>query len=236
VKDLSLSFDYYDNTFTDGFGGIASLMDRQLFAANTISRGPKLASDPAAWLGPITGFDGRIINIAGTRSTGYSFGVRYQRSTRWGEVTANVIGERTLVREERILPNSLPTASVNKKFSPARVTGSLFWSRGAWEAGVTTIYGGQYWVDSSNSALKPSAYTDPVQRWDVNAGYDLSRRPGFGTAGESWWRRALRDTKLRATIINLGNTEPPLTVNGAFSTSVIDMRLRRYILDVTKRF
>jgi hypothetical protein len=73
-------------------------------------------------------------------------------------------------------------------------------------------------------------------RWDANFGYDFGQRPGFGAKGEAWWRRALHDTRLRVTIINVANEEPPLTVNGAFSSSVIDPRLRRYILDFTKRF
>jgi len=38
------------------------------------------------------------------------------------------------------------------------------------------------------------------------------------------------------TVIDLLNEEPPLTVNGAFSSAVIDPRLRRYIIDLTKRF
>jgi iron complex outermembrane receptor protein len=236
VKGLAVSFDYYDNKFTNAFGSISSMMDRQRFAPETIYRGPKLATDPADWLGPITGYDGRIINIASSRSAGYSYGLRYQHPTAWGDFSLNVIGEKTLVREERILPNSALTASVNKRFVPDRVTASLFWSRAALEAGVTGVYGGKAWVESSNATLAPSRYTDDVMRWDFNAAYDFGRRTGFGAEGDAWWRRALHDTKLRVTIINVFDTEPPLNVNGSFSPLIIDPRLRRYVLDVTKSF
>jgi len=236
VKGLSLSFDYYDNDFTDGFGSIASMMDRQLFAPETIVRGPKLPTDPANWLGPITGYDGRTINISGARSAGYSYGLRYQRSTAWGDFNASIAGEKTLALEQRILPNSALTTTVNKRYAQPRITGTLFWSRQAWEAGVTGVHGGEVWVDSSNTTLFPSRYTEAVTRWDFNAAYDFGHRKEFGAQGDAWWRRALHDTKLRVTVINAFDTEPPLNVNGSFSASVVDMRLRRYIIDVTKRF
>lgn len=236
IKGLSLSFDYYENAFTDAFGNISSMMDRQRFAPETIYRGPKLPTDPADWLGPITRYDGRTINISSARTIGYSYGVRYQRATGWGDFTVNVMGEKMLGREERILPSLPLTASVNKRYVPTRVTGSLFWMRAAWEAGITGVYGGEYWTDSSNATLYPSRYTDDVTRWDFSAGYDFGRRSGFGVQGDAWWRRALHDTKLRVTIINVLDTEPPLNVNGSFSSSVIDPRLRRYVIDLTKRF
>ncbi len=236
VKGLSLSFDYYDYKFTRAFGSVSSLMDRQLFVPESIFRGPKLATDPASWLGPIIGYDGRIINISSSSSTGYSLGVRYNRSTRWGSFTFSSMGEKSLGREERVLPNSLPTATVNKRFVPMRVTTLGAWSLDAWEAGFTNVYGGEFWVNTNNAAIYPSRYTDSVMRWDAHGGYDFGRRTGFGAKGETWWRRALHDTKLRVNVINVFDTEPPLNVNGTFSSSVIDPRLRRYVIDLTRRF
>ncbi|MBK8857347.1 MAG: TonB-dependent receptor [Opitutaceae bacterium] len=236
ITGLSVSLDFYDNTYTDGFGGISSIMDRQLLAPETVFRGPKLPTDPADWLGPITGYDARTINISKSRAGGYSVGMRYHRTTGWGDFAFSLAGEKTLLREERILPNSVLTPSVNKRFVPARVTTALNWSHGPWEAGLTNVFGGESWTDSSNATIAPSRYTDSVMRWDLNAGHDFGRRPGFGARGESWWRRALHDTKLRVTIINVLDDEPPLNVNGSFSSLVIDPRLRRYVLDLTKRF
>ncbi|MBL9207611.1 MAG: TonB-dependent receptor [Opitutaceae bacterium] len=237
TKGLSVSFDYYDNQFTRAFGSISSIMDRQLFAPETIYRGDRLASDPAGWLGPITGYDGRTINISKSRTAGYSYGVRYLRRTVWGDFNVNVMGEKTLAREERILPNSALTATVNKRYVPERITASVFWTRDAWEGGITGVYGGQYWTDTNNAAIFPSRFTEDVTRYDASAVYDFGHRDRKGqSSGNAWWRRALKDTKVRVTVINLFNTEPPLTVNGAFSPSIIDIRLSRYVLDVTKRF
>jgi iron complex outermembrane recepter protein len=236
VAGLSISYDYYDTRYTDGFGVIANMTDRQLYAPETIFRGPNLPSDPAGWLGPIIGYDGRTINIASARSAGYSLALRYQRSTSWGDFKASLASEKTLSREEKILPNSAPTASVAKRFSPMRATLMTSWSRGPWDAGINGIYGGKVWSNSSNQALAPSRYTAAVTRWDVNAGYDFGRRKDFGAKGDQWWKRALHDSKLRVTIINVFDTEPPLNVNGFYSSSVIDPRLRRYVIDVTKRF
>ncbi len=95
-----------------------------------------------------------------------------------------------------------------------RVTSSVFWSHNGWDAGITSVFGGEYWVDTTNATLAPSRYTSSVTRWDFNAGYDFGHRGGFGGAGSVWWQRALRDTKWRATIIDAFNTEPPLDVRG----------------------
>lgn len=236
VKGLSLSFDYYDNKYTRAFGSISSMMDRQRYAPATIFRGPKLPTDPSDWLGPIIGYDGRTINIANSRAVGYSFGARYQRRTAWGDLTVSTMGEKTLTREEQILPGAAYTASVNKRYVPMRVTSALFWSLHAWEAGATAVYGGRYWTDSNNTAIYPSRYTDAVTRWDFSGAYDFGRLTEFASESDPWWRRMLRDTKIRVALIDAFNTEPPLNVNGTFASSVIDTRLRRYVLDVTKRF
>lgn len=236
VKGLSLSFDYFDNNYIDRFGSVSLLMDRINYAPETVLRGPNLPGDPGGWAGPITGIISKTVNIAAARVGGYNFGVRWNRSTPWGDLTLSSSGERILHIVQQVTPNAIPTASVNKKFNPMRVTTALFWSRGPWDAGVTNIYGGRYWVTSTNEALVPSRWTDDVMRFDVNTSYDFGRSRGFGLKGSAWWQRALHDTKLSVTIINVANTEPPLDLRGFFSTSVIDARLRRYVIDLTKRF
>jgi iron complex outermembrane receptor protein len=236
IKGLSLSIDYFDNQYENRFGNISLLSDRVLYAPETIIRGPNLPGDLAGWDGPIVSIDQRSVNLAESRVTGYSFGVRWNRRMSWGELNFSSSGEKILRNEQKILPNAVPTASVHKKFNPMRITTVLYWSRGPWDAGVTHIYGGRYWVNSTNQTLSPSRWTDDVMRFDLNASYDFGRNRGFGARGSSWWKRALHDTKLGVTIINAANTEPPLDALGFFSSSVIDMRLRRYVIDFTKRF
>lgn len=236
VKGLSLSLDWFDNRYTDNLGSIGTMADRVLYAPTTITRGANLPTDLAGWAGPIIAYDARVINISNARTAGYNFSLRWNQTTRWGDFSFNGSGERILRDEQRVLPSTPLTATVNKRYRPMRIVSSLFWARGGWDAGVTAIHGGEYWVDTSNAALAPSRYTDSVVRWDLKAGYDFGQRPGFGVKGEAWWQRAFRDTKLRATVINVFDTEPPLDVRGFFSPSVIDPRLRRYVLDFTKRF
>jgi outer membrane receptor protein involved in Fe transport len=236
VPGLSVSLDWFDNRYSDNLGGISTVTDRVQYAPWTITRGANLPTDQPGWAGPITAYDGRIINISSARTAGYNFGIRWNKTTAWGNFAFNSSGEKILRDEQRIVPSSPLTASVNKIFRPMRVTSSLFWSHRGWDAGVTGLYGGEYWVNTSNATLAASRFTDSVVRWDLNAGYDFGRHPGFGAKGDFWWKRAFHDTKLRATIINLFNTEPPLDVRGSFSGAVIDPRLRRYVLDFTKRF
>jgi outer membrane receptor for ferrienterochelin and colicin len=236
VKGLSVSLDWFDNKYTDNIGGIGTIGDRVLYAPDTITRGPNLPTDLTGWAGPIIAYDARVINISSARTAGYNFGVRWNMTTTWGDLTFASSGEKILRDEQRVLPTTPLTATINKIYRSMRVTSSLFWSHQGWDAGVTGVYGGKYWVDTSNATLAPSRYTDSVIRWDFGAGYDFGRRDRFGAKGDAWWRRALRDTKWHVTIIDAFNTEPPLDVRGFFSSSVIDMRLRRYVLDCTKRF
>ncbi|MFO1448849.1 MAG: TonB-dependent receptor [Opitutaceae bacterium] len=237
IKGLSVSADWFDNKYTDGFGSIGTITDRVLYAPQTITRGPNLPTDQAGWAGPITAYDGRTVNIAGARAVGYNVGLRYHRTTDWGSWSFTSSGEKFLRDEQRVVPSAPLTATINKRYRPMRVTTSLFWSREAWDVGLTHLYGGEYWADTTNATIAPSRFTDDTMRWDVAVGYDFANRSGTGGGeGASWWRRALHNTKWRATIINVFDKEPPLDVRGFFSASVIDPRLRRYVLDLTVRF
>lgn len=236
VKGLSLSFDYFENRYENRFGNISLLSDRIIYAPETIVRGPKLPGDPTGWAGPIVSVDQRVINIAEAHVAGYNFGVRWHHHTPWGEFSLSSAGEKILVNEQKIVPNAVPQDSVNKRFNPMRITNSLYWSRGPWDAGVTSIYGGRAWAETTNPALAASRWTDCVLRFDLNASYDFGERRGFGGRDAAWWQRMLRDTKWGITIINVADTEPPLDVLGFFDASIIDLRLRRYVIDVTKRF
>lgn len=236
VSGLSLSFDYFQNYYTNRFNGVTTLADRILYFPESITRGPNLPGDQPGWAGPVIGIDTRITNLGIGRVAGYNFGLRWNRSTAWGDLTFASSGEKILSNVSQATPTSAPSTGINKRFNPMRITSSLFWNQGAWDAGVTSVYSGRYWVNSTNETLAPSRWTDDVMRWDVNAGYDFGRNKSFGEKGSAWWKRALRDTKLRLTVINAFDTEPPLDVLGLFSSSVVDVRLRRYVIDFTKRF
>jgi hypothetical protein len=46
----------------------------------------------------------------------------------------------------------------------------------------------------------------------------------------------LRSSRVGVSVIDALNDEPPLDVNGFANTTIIDPRLRRYIIDVSTRF
>lgn len=236
VTGLQLSFDYFDNKTYDLVGSLFGFPTIFAYAPQTITRGPNLPGDQPGWPGPVIGVNLSGTNLSLFRSEGYDFGIRWTRATSWGEFTFTSNGDKILSTESRPLPGSDPVPSVNKKYQQMRVTSSIRWKRGPWEAGVTQLYGGKVWVDSGNPAIAASRYTDPVQRWDLNASYDFARSRLAANPDASWWQRLLRNSRVGVSVINALNEEPPLNVNGFSSNNVIDPRLRRYIIDVTTRF
>lgn len=236
VRNLQLSFDYFDNEYYDRPGTLSLFPDMFTHAPQLIIRGANLPGDQPGWPGPVAGVYFRFVNMSYWRSAGYNFGARWTRSTPWGDFTVATSGDRVLADEARLFPTSAPLANANKRFRQMRATTSARWSRGPWEAGVTHLYGGKVWVNSTNATLAASRYTDPVERWDANVSCDLGRYQWSAGANDSWWRRLLRDSRVSVSVINVLNTEPPLNVNGFASNSVIDPRLRRYVLDLTTRF
>jgi iron complex outermembrane receptor protein len=236
VKRLSLSFDYFNYKYRDQIAAaLVTIPDLLAYAPELITRGPNLPGDQPGWPGPITGLRALPVNVSVARTAGYNFGATWTTSTPFGDLSLKSSGERILVSEQRLTPTSAPLASANKKFNPLRVVSNVFWSRGAWEAGVTNIHSTGTWADSQNTALVPSGYSPDSNRWDVNASYDFAKGGAF-REGQSWWRRLMDKSKVNITIINALNTEPPLDVNGFLVTNTIDPRLRRYVIDFSTRF
>lgn len=236
VTGLQLSFDHFDNETYDLVGSVSGFPTLFAYAPQAILRGPNLPGDPAGWPGPIIGVNLSGANLSLFRSAGYDFGVKWTRSTSLGEFTFTSNGNRILSTETRLFEGSAPVAAVNKRFQQMRVTSSLRWRRGPWEAGLIHLYGGRVWVTSGNEALAPSRYTDPADRWDVSASYDFAHGRGSAGAEAPWWRRMLRSSRLGVSVIDALNDEPPLDVNGFANTTIIDPRLRRYIIDLSTRF
>lgn len=236
VTGLQLSFDYFDNETYDLVGSVSGFPTLLAYAPQAIIRGPNLPGDQPGWPGPITGVNLSGTNLSLFRSVGYDFGVKWTRSTPWGDFTLTSNGNKILSTQARLFADAAPVPAVHKKFQQMRVTNSVRWARGPWETGLTHLYGGRVWVSSGNEAMAASRYTDPVHRWDVNAGYDFSRSARSADANAAWWQRLLRNSRVSVSVLDVLNEEPPLDVNGFASNSIIDPRLRRYILDVTTRF
>lgn len=226
-KGLSFSADHYDLVYKDRIGGPARqvLID---FFPERVTRSPASPSDPAGYAGLITGFNTSNINLSNVRTRGWDYQVTYQRSTSFGGLsTAFALSEPGKVIT-RATPAATPTASIQ----PKRLSGSLFWERGAWGAGVVVNYQGRYLISGiTNLTLSYPPYIE----WNPQVSYNFGKNAAFNDRSGPWWNHLLADSKLMLTVINAFNNEPSPTAvaNGRI---VMDARLRRYIVSFSKKF
>jgi hypothetical protein len=113
---------------------------------------------------------------------------------------------------------------------PKHFTGSLFWSRGAWTAGVSTNYQAQNLIYGPASPLYAK---HPYIEWNPQVSYDFGRSALF--AAGSLTERVLGGTKLSLTVINAFNNKPN-SDDLVYGNYAMDPRLSRYILTLTKKF
>lgn len=112
---------------------------------------------------------------------------------------------------------------------PTRGTGSIFWNGGPWTAGMSVNYQSEFQPYAGASSLYPT-YVE----WNPQVGYDFGRSD-LTNGSDHWWATALRDSKISLTIVNLFNNDPDYADVGT-GRVVMDARLRRYIITVTKKF
>lgn len=225
-KGLSVSVDYWQTYYSNKVGAPSRqvLID---FYPERITRGPKLAADPANYAGPITGFDTSNINQASQKAQGMDYQLSYQRRFDFGQVSASV----AYTDPKPIVTQSTPAAAPTSSFGqlPWRTSGSLFWSRNAWGAGLTMSYQARYYINGLTSSAYPS-----IILWNPQISYNFGKNSVFGETAGTWWARALAGSKLSVTIPNVFNREPTLN-EVAFGRVVVDPRLRRYVLSFTKK-
>jgi outer membrane receptor protein involved in Fe transport len=229
IEGLSLSVDYYDAKYVNLAGNL-NLATRLILFPDTILRLPRPASDPPEWLGPVLGYTEQPVNIALSRTSGYDFGLRYRWPTRWGEWSAQANASKTKRREFRTAPTQ-PLLVFPP--SPIQLVGSVFLKRGALGLGVTGSY---------KDALEESFDVEPIApsaiRWDMQVSYDFAESAWAGAHGRSWWGSALGNTRMNLTIFNAFDVMPPLYANSFRQpdNSVVDSRMRRYSLSLTRSF
>ncbi|MBI2511741.1 MAG: TonB-dependent receptor [Opitutae bacterium] len=225
-KGLSFSVDRYELEYKDRIGGPSRqvLID---FFPERVTRAAVSPSDPAGYAGRITGFDISNINLSRVRTRGWDYQLTYQRSTSVGGFSVMVAYSEAGKTITKSTPAANPTASIQ----PDRLTGSLFWSRSAWTAGVVANYQSRYYISGLNNFT--FSYP-PYIEWNPQVSYDFGKTGAFKEAGRPWWQRLLADTRFSATVVNVFNREPSTSdvVNGRI---VMDPRLRRYIVSFTKK-
>lgn len=233
VKGLSFSFDYFDNQFTDKVGSITFVQRLQLFP-DTITRGTKLATDPASWAGPVTALDNRAVNVAYSRVSGYDYGVRYSRRTALGEITGSLNATKYTRNESFGFPGGTIVTTITPDLLPTMITGNVFLQDGAWSTGVLATRRGR--SKPVITTLFVVTDTPSATRWDWQGSYDFGKAAWLKAHRDSWLGRRLRDTKLGLTIFNVFNTRPPFDYNYLPDNTVLDARLRRYALSLRRTF
>ena len=226
-KGLSLSADHYELEYTNRIGAPSRQVSIDFFPER-VTRAAPSGSDPAGYAGLITGFNTSNINLASVRTRGWDYQLSYQRTTGLGgfSLTAGYS------EPGKVITKSTPAATPSASGQPKHFTGSLFWERGAWSAGTAVNYQSRYYIFGlTNFTL---AYP-PYIEWNPQASYNFGKDPAFNDKSGAWWTHLLADSKVTLTIVNVFDRGPSDTavVNGRV---VMDPRLRRYIVSLSKKF
>lgn len=227
-KGLSFSADHYELEYTNRIGAPSHQVLIDLFPERVTRAAAPSPSDPAGYAPRITGFDTSNINLASVRTRGWDYQLTYQRSTRVGGFSLALGYSEPGKTITKATPSATPTASIQ----PKRLSGSVFWERGAWGAGVVVNYQDRYLISGITNITQ--SYP-PYIEWNPQVSYNFGKDPAFNDKSGAWWPHLLADSKVTLTIVNVFDRGPSNTdvVNGRV---VMDPRLRRFILSVNKKF
>lgn len=228
-KGLSFSADYYEIEYSDRSGS-TSLQTLLNFFPERITRAALTAADIAAGYtgGAIQTWDASNINIAKGETKGWDYRASYSRSFDFGslDVTAAMSDPDLIVTQAT--PASVPSGTYGHQ--PRKLSGSIFFARGAWDVGTSVVYQGRYYISGTASASYP-----PLIEWNPQVSYDFGKDRRFGGDNRAWWSRALDDSKVTLTIINVFDRDPEMP-DVASGRVIMDPRLSRYIVSLSKKF
>lgn len=234
-KGLSFSADYYELDYTERSGG-AGLQVLLNYFPERVFRLPLTPADQAlGYTGgalPQSGsgqlaWDASNINLAGVRTKGWDFRASYNRTFDFGTLALTLALSDPNVTYTQATPAATPSSSFGHQ--PRRVSGSVFWGKGAWDAGVSVNHQATYYI----SGLSNTPYPDYLE-FNPQVSYNFAHSGRFSKESGAWWERALSGSKLTVTVINALNKEPEII--GGSPRFAGDPRLRRYILSLSKKF
>ncbi len=216
IKGLSLTADHYDIDYRNMAGAPPSFQYVLDFLPDRIERDPNT--------GAVKALNFSALNIASLRTRGWDYRLNYERRFSFGDVSLQA--QYTHVQYTGQQPVAGSPIVVTD--APDRATASLFWSAGPWGAGATVHYQSRYYRDAARTREAASELG-----YDSQLTYDFGRDPGFRQA--HGWRRALSDMKVSITVINAIYNDVGVdeAING---TWVVDPRLQRYVISLTRKF
>jgi outer membrane receptor protein involved in Fe transport len=237
-KGLSFSADYYEIDYTERSGS-AGLQDLLNYFPERVFRLPLTPADqalgytggalPQSSTGQLA-WDGSNINLAGVRTKGWDYRASFSRSFGFGELLVTA----AYSKPELIVTQATPAAAPSSTFGhqPDKFSGSVFWGKGAWDAGVSVNYQARYFI---GGVTNPNSSYPSYIEWNPQASYNFGKDSRFGGEASTWWGRWLADSKLTVTVINAFDREPTLAAAANFRFAG-DPRLRRYIVSLSKKF
>jgi iron complex outermembrane recepter protein len=217
---------------------VAQLIANEGFFPDRVIRGPAIPGDPAGWAGPVTSFDTRFINIASQDTDGYDLNASYTfGNDAFGTFRLSSRATYTDKVKTQITPTSVATDTVRTRGGALRWrgTGSVFWERGVWRAGVSARYIDSYVTETTAPSTQfptasgldgPEIPSDLT--WDVQFGY----RVAYDNQVKGW-RGWLTGTDWTVGALNVFNQMPPWFSTGFYSR-YSDPRMRYVYLQVKK--
>lgn len=234
-KGLSFSVDYYQMNYSERSGS-TNLQNLLRFFPERVFRKELTDADRAlGYTGGaiITAADGGVgwdasnINLAGVWTKGWDYRANYDRNFDFGRVLVNVAFSDPNVTWEKATPSATPSSAFGHQ--PSRFSASAFWSKGAWDAGVSMSRQAPYY-----STGYPGTPVPAFTSWNPQVSYNFAQSGRFSADSKVWWERALSGSKVTVTIVNALNEDAEI-VNG-LARFAGDQRLRRYILSFAKKF
>jgi len=240
AKGLRLSLDFWRTKKVDAIRAptLQQILDNEKFFPDRITRGPNLPGDQPGWAGQVTGTDLRFINFSRIQTRGVDAQVTWNMDAgRFGQFTWRGTGTYTKDFLTAITPltpaiDSIGTTDGGLRW---RGSGSLFWEKNSWTAGVTGRYTDSYKTNTTSpSPAFPNATgidgrhigSDLV--WDVQLGYRVAYR-----ADARGWKGFFTGTHWILNVQNILNRMPPWNSSGFYSR-YSDPRMRYVSLQIKK--
>jgi outer membrane receptor protein involved in Fe transport len=238
IPDLRLSVDYTNIEKTDEISSLQfqELLNFEDSFPGRVIRGPNLPDDPLGWAGPITAFDGSLVNIARAVIEAVDVQTDYVVETEaFGTFNMFALATFQQKLERQVLSTSLPVDTVGLRSGPLKLRGNggFTWAKGPLTLGWNAQYYDSYFMNESHSVDQNQGSAKiPSQTYhDIFVRYRSDRRAGVVP-------EILADTELMIGIRNVFNKSPPILATGGTDgySRYGDPRLRFYSFSVRRNF